>query len=335
MSGRRNWGARMGRWTRDGRGVVVLENELLRIAIDLGRGAEVIEFLYKPRDADLAPIGPAPGGPLPHPADPLLAFIDTYAGGWQEIFPNGGAPSELGGVRFGQHDEAWQLPWSCDVLADTEDEVAVRLSVELRRVPFRLTREVRLRAGRARYQVRHAVHNLSRQTLPAMWGQHLAYGPPFLRPGSRIELPAGVRVIPHAEPLNPGRRRLSPEPGTWPTLAGAGGGMVDLSVVPEPGTASEIAYLTGFEAGWYRLIPPGGPAVRVEWDARVLPYLWFWQEFGDSAGYPWYGRLYTIGLEPFSSYPTNGLAEAVDNGTALRLGPGSRELELAVEVMDG
>ena len=48
-----------------------------------------------------------------------------------------------------------------------------------------------------------------------------------------------------------------------------------------------------------------------------MPYLWYWQEFGASEGYPWYGRHYNIGLEPFSSYPTDGLAEAVANGSAL------------------
>lgn len=333
---RRNWGARIGHWTPDRWPVVVLENELLRVAMDLGRGAEVIEFLYKPRDVDLAPVSPRPGGAaLPYPSDPLMAFVDTYAGGWQEIFPNAGAPSEHDGVRYGQHDEAWQLPWSCTVLADSPDEVAVRLGVELRRVPFALTRDVRLRAGVARCEMRHEVRNLSTVTLPAMWGQHLAYGPPFLRAGSRVELPDGVRVIPHAEPLNAGRRRVRAAPGAWPVVPGANGEPLDLSVVPEPGTASDIVYLTGFDEGWYRLIPPEGPAVRVEWDASVLPYLWFWQEFGDTTGYPWYGRLYTIGLEPSSSYPTNGLADAVANGSALRLGPGATELGFAVEVSDG
>jgi hypothetical protein len=64
-----------------------------------------------------------------------------------------------------------------------------------------------------------------------------------------------------------------------------------------------------------------GVRFRVEWDAATMPYLWYWQEYGASEGYPWYGRHYNIGLEPFSSYPTNGLAEAVENGSALTFGP--------------
>jgi hypothetical protein len=48
-----------------------------------------------------------------------------------------------------------------------------------------------------------------------------------------------------------------------------------------------------------------------------MPYLWFWQEFGASRFYPWYGRNYNVGLEPFSSHPTNGIEEAIENGSAL------------------
>jgi hypothetical protein len=66
-----------------------------------------------------------------------------------------------------------------------------------------------------------------------------------------------------------------------------------------------------------------------------MPYLWFWQEYGASGFYPWYGRQYNIGLEPFSSFPTNGLKEAVDNGTALTLGARERRrFSLWAEVIE-
>jgi len=71
--------------------------------------------------------------------------------------------------------------------------------------------------------------------------------------------------------------------------------------------------------------PGKGIGIRVEWDIAVMPYLWYWMEYGASKAYPWYGRLYTIGLEPFSSYPTNGLPDAVANGSALEFGPGERK----------
>jgi hypothetical protein len=80
--------------------------------------------------------------------------------------------------------------------------------------------------------------------------------------------------------------------------------------------------LTDFPEGWYELVHPGkGIGIRIEWDTEVMPYVWYWMEFGASEGYPWYGRLYTIGLEPFSSYPTNGLPDAIENGSALSFSP--------------
>ncbi len=54
------------------------------------------------------------------------------------------------------------------------------------------------------------------------------------------------------------------------------------------------------------------------WGARVLEY------------------RYRVGLEPFSSFPTNGLKEAVDNGTALSLGAREkRSFSLRAEVFEG
>jgi hypothetical protein len=316
--------------------LVLLENEKLRVGINAGRGTEVFECNYKPRDLDFAPI-PPPGlqrQRLPHPPDPELAFIDTYAGGWQEVFPNAGAPSTYRGARFGQHDEVWQLPWDHQVVADDEQEVAVRFQVTTRRIPLHLTKEVRLRRGTARLEVSEAVENLSPEVLHATWGQHLAFGPPFLREGSRVELPDGVEVIPHAEALGHDGRRVAPGRRPWPLLPSPDGSEVDLRCVPPRGTPSDIVYLTGFREGWYRLTDPSGFGLRVEWEAAVMPYLWFWQEFGATRDYPWYGQLYTIGLEPSSSYPTNGLAEAVANGSALALPPGRREFHLAMEVLD-
>lgn len=59
-----------------------------------------------------------------------------------------------------------------------------------------------------------------------------------------------------------------------------------------------------------------------------------WGEFGAWKDYPWWGEAYVLGLEPFSSHPTNGLASAVDNGSALTLAGGeSRTLRLRAEVL--
>jgi hypothetical protein len=199
---------------------------------------------------------------------------------------------------------------------------------------LRLVKELRLEAGSARLDVDETLVNESPSSVRLMWGHHLAFGAPFLAPGARIRLPEGVDGIPHRTALNANGRRVAAERFRWPLASSPEGEQVDLSVLPPPGTASEIVYLTGFPpSAWYE-VGSDDLRFRVTWDAGVMPYLWFWQEFGRTVGYPWYGRHWNIGLEPFSSYPTNGLAEAVANGSALELGRSEqRAFSLSVEVV--
>jgi hypothetical protein len=326
----RNSGARLHDVVLRGVPAVVLENELLRITVLL-HGGHVVEFNHKPRDLDhvwLTPQG--------WPAPPSAAFFDTYPGGWQEIAPNGGAPATYRGAAFDQHGEVTALPWECEVVEDDPAQVAVRLTVRTRRTPYRVSKVLRLTAGSTRLSVSSTLTNEAPVEVHAMWGQHQAYGAPFLVPGSRITLPDGVTVLPHETTINPPRRAVAPGgPYPWPVVPTPDGDSVDLSVIPQPGAPSDVLYLTGFTEGWYELRrPDGGSGVRVEWDATVLPYLWLWHEFGDTTGHPWWGRAYVVGVEPFSSYPTDGLPSAVANGSALALAPfSSKQLDWSVEVL--
>jgi hypothetical protein len=306
---------------------VVIEDESLRVTVLAGKGTDIVELLDKRRVLDLTwrsptgirhPVAIGPGAG----ADDVAAFLDTYPGGWQEVLPNGGAPSVYRGATLPQHGEVATVPWEYDVV----DDHAVRFTVTTRRLPLQLTKVVRLRAGAL--EIDEELFNEALVPIEAMWGHHITFGPPFLRPGATIRLPEGVSVIPHANAIHPsGRRRVAPGgPFPWPVVPGANLDTVDLSLIPQPGEPSDIVYLTGFRGtGWYEVADPrSGAGLRVEWDATVLPYLWLWQELGATTDYPWWGRAYVVGLEPFSSYPTDGLATAVANGTALRLAAGGR-----------
>lgn len=336
----RNWGARVSEIVAHGLETVVLQNERLRIGVLAGKGADVVEFNFKPHDLDFVWL--AAGGvrdPAAYRstwADSLATFVDHYPGGWQEVLPNGGVATTHLGAHYGQHGEVSTLPWDHEIVADSEEEVAVRFTVRGQKSPLAVVKTLRLRAGDATVLMEETLRNESPVPFPLMWGHHLTFGRPFLTPGCRITLPTGTRVIPHPVAIHAsGRRVRGDAERTWPELPGIDGGAVDLSLLPPPGTACELVYLTGFDDGWYAVEREDvGLGFRVEWDRATMPYLWYWQEFGAHRDYPWYGRHYNIGLEPFSSYPTNGVGEAVANGTALTLGPGEeRRFWLRASVM--
>ena len=155
--------------------------------------------------------------------------------------------------------------------------------------------------------------------------------PPFLQPGCVITLPPGARVTPHD-----GMGFVHVRRGTtydWPHVSLADGGELDLSIVPPHHSPSEMLYVTDLGAGWYEISNPEKDfRVRISWDLELLPYLWLWGEYGSAVNYPFWGRYYTLGLEPMSSLPNLGLAEAASQGTALRFGPyESKRLHWSVE----
>ena len=296
--------------TIQGYEAVIMENSLLRLVILPEKGTDVVEFLYKPKDCDFT-WGTAWGL---RPKGLCDGFILNYEGGWQEVFPNGGMPSHHNGADFEQHDEVALLSWQWSIQERLEDHVAITFTVDLLKTPYRLNKTIHLRAKEARVTVEETVENLSAFDQQAMWGQHFAFGPPFLESGCHIDAAAKtVRVV--NEPGGP--RRFREGSYEWPFIPGVDGGVHDASVLPEFGSGRDIVYLGDFTDGVYRINNPRiGVTLQVEWDASVFPECWFWQEFGDD-GYPWYGRHYNIGLEPFRGYPTHGLAEAVANGSAM------------------
>jgi len=323
-------GARVRELRRGDVQTVSLENDLLRTTFLAGEGAKVVEFLYKPRAIDLASWSSAgltsPQGIEGMPADNPAAFVDQITDGWWDVFPSGGAPASYRGADFGAHGEAALLPWDVEVLDDDPDEVAIRLSVRTRHYPAYLEKVIRMNAAEPLISVELSLHNLAPLDLEAMWGCHLAFSKPFLQPGAQLIIDKGARVLPHHAAISEsGRRRVdSANPGRWPTLKSAKGSRegakVDLSLLPDT-AASEMLYVTDFSNASYEVRQPNGMSVHVGWDREAFPYLWVWQELGDAQDYPWWGQLYAVGMEPFSSYGIDGLASAVENRSALLLSP--------------
>jgi len=324
---RHHYGARLHDYVSHGYRTLALENEVVRIEVLLDKGTDIISFLHKPSDTDFmwrSALGLRPAASISREATmEVTNLCDAYEGGWQECLPNGGPGVSYKGAPLPFHGEVMSLPWHAEVLEDSPAAVSVRLSVRTVRTPFRLEKVLTLRQGRGVLEIDERLTNDSPEPMELMWGHHPALGPPFLDPSCRIDLP----------PCRATTRRAGPMPTSeiafgadfeWPNAPLAAGGTRDLRIVPAStsGTAEWVC-LSGFDQGWYG-ITNGQRRVGfgLRWDAAVFPYLWFWQVWGGLPGYPWYGRHYNCALEPWTSWPDNGLSDAIANGSALAIQAG-------------
>jgi len=337
----RNWGCRVDiDGTNRGWDVAVLQNQKLRIGILVGKGCDVIEVLYKPLDMDITP---RTGRGLRRRDEVLSApwsefgsFLDQYEGGWQEILPHGGQPGTYLGAIFAQHGESSRLPWRVSVVEDSPDRVEIACTARLSIMPFHVEKRFSLARTDATLTMSSTITNEADVHLPLMAGHHLAFGSPFVGPGGHIELPERTTFSAHnATVFNTGRRSDG-NSGLWPEMTGQDGLSIDMRDLPERQTRSDLHYLKPPE-GWYTLTGADRSLqVRVEWDINTQPYLWFWQEFGAGKTYPWWGMEYLVGLEPWTSAPGTGLADAVAAGTAAHLKPGeSMATALSIHINEG
>jgi hypothetical protein len=131
-------------------------------------------------------------------------------------------------------------------------------------------------------------------------GGERRYNAPLLAPGTRLVLPAGIQAVAVKDYYR--GPHLASVRTAWPRVKATDGTTVDASIVPKRGAPTRVAILSGFTEGWYEVIHVNGRADRVTWDARKLPFLWFYGEFGATKDAP-YNRFYTLALEPFSRNP--------------------------------
>ncbi len=326
----RNHGCRVSdAWTVLGMRAIILENELLRVTVLADKGSDIVEFRYKPQDLDV--LFSAPGG-LRNPNRGLVSapsagpFLDYFSGGWNEVLPNGGPLASYKGADLGQHGEISLIPWEYAIPEDTPALVAVRLWVRPIRTPFFLQKTLSMVPGRAALWIEERLVNEGGETLPFMWGQHIAFGRPFLDEGAVIDAPAKRLIVHEAMPGYEPRRFQPGAVAGWPEVPAPDGAVADASLVPAYGAAQaqEMAYLAELQDGWYAITnPERRVGFGLRFDHQLYRYIWYWQQLGDVAGgYPWWGRTHTAALEPWTSYPTNGLNEAIANGTAMALAPG-------------
>ena len=298
-------------------GQVILENGSLQAVILPDKGADIYRLIYKEKNLDVlwkTPWGrKRPGPGVPSIQQSQAAWLEAYAGGWQEIFPNGGPTCVYKGADLGFHGEASMTSWDAVPLPSPDSRsAAVRFSTRLARSPFRIERTMSLTADRPVLLIHERITNEGDEPMDYMWGHHPAFGEPFLSGDCRIDIGAASLISDdgYDPPFNP--MALNRE-YSWPTVE-RDGKATDLSKVPPRDRPQALfAYFKDFESGWYAITNTKlGLGVGLTWPVEVFPYAWFWQELSACSGYPWYRAAHTMAIEPFTSYPGQGLANVME-----------------------
>ena len=324
----RTYGCRISdAWTYRGLKTAIVENEILRVVVLVDKGADIYQLVHKPTDVDFlwrSPWGVRdPTRFLPTSGWPAGVWLDVYEGGWQTVLPGGGYPSNYNGVELGLHAEVNTIPWDAAIVEDSPQQVSLRCWVRTYRTPFYAEKTLTLKAGSPMLEIQETLVNEGEESAMCVWGQHIALGAPFLSEDCILDLPGGT-VLNHPTEWHPNNRLKPGFQGEWPWSQAVDGSQVDMrQIPPRSARVTDMAYFTDLPEGWYAVTNRKlNLGFGVVFPQDIFRYLWYWQVFGGGYGYPWYGRTYNVGLEPFTSYSNQGLQSAVDNGTALRLEAG-------------
>jgi galactose mutarotase-like enzyme len=239
--------------------------------------------------------------------------MSEYRGSWQELFPNAGDACEVMGTRLPFHGEVSTARW--EVVDRAEDRLVLRTPA---RLPLVLERTMQLDPDHAVLLIEEQVTNESPLRVPFIWGHHPAFA---VTESSVLDIPAGRVEASNAFTDADG----DIEPGStsaWPTLPGRDGRPIDLRQPVLPGRAHRLLWLPEVSGGWAAIRDPrSGAGVALAWDRTTFPHAWLWQEIG-TPGMPWFGRSAITAIEPQMSWPSAGLAAAIERGQARWLEPG-------------
>ncbi len=298
---------------------VTLEDDDLSVTVLPAKGAEVTSLVHRQSGVDVlfsAPWGLQPPGSPPREGSDGAPFLENYAGGWQELFPNAGDPCQHRGRSLPFHGEVATVPWEWRAL----DDGGLGLAVDCPISPLRVKREMRVAGGTLR--VEESAINLSGEPEQIVWGHHLVLGPPLIAAGARFLTSARTIVtIPEmwedTARLEPGQRN------SWPQAQLRDGGEVDLSEIPgEEAQSHDDVYLTDLDGGWAEVVNDAlDLRVRLDWDPAVFRWIISWQPFGGARAMPLAGA-YALGVEPWVS--GSDLAAAAAAGEAHVLEPNGR-----------
>lgn len=231
--------------------------------------------------------------------EPVAHWMERYRGGWQTICPVAGPPRQIYQAPVGFHGEAAISTWQ--VLSAEEAKATLQLNFFT--IPIRIERRISL--DKNEIEIVDVISNVSGHSLEFDYSSHPAFG------GSLLE--GEVTIETSAQKFHLDEESQSPhgESGSthdWPLIKGDHGKVLDLSRLPKPPARLGVfGWLSDFkDKKWYRIRNiEKNLTLELEWESEYLDFAWFWLEFNNLQGFPWFGNVRTFAIEP-SSTQTSG-----------------------------
>jgi hypothetical protein len=283
--------------------VLRLSTEQISVDIVPRLGGSVVSLRRLSDDLELlwqTPWGLRPRGSWSIPGNSEAQMIDTYPGGWQSLFPNGGDTAIVHGVEWGYNGETRLAPFSWEWSG-----TSLVMKTRLVRAPFEVTKTISVRDAEVR--VEETVTNVGGEAMEVIWGSQVTFGEPLIGPETVVDSRATT---------------VHPDPGVtddtsyddvmpWPRSFG-NLGVINLRNLPtRDSDETRLAYVTDFVQATMTVKNPNrNVAVDLEWDGDAWPHLWYSMEAGGRSGFPWFSRGYFLSLTPSSSWPGHGIHDA-------------------------
>ena len=295
-----------------GRDAYFLENAKIRVAALRGAG-HLAEVRLKSEDPRVA-VNPmrVPHFPTIEPWEYDPARHDAvYGGGTNKVlqsgymghllnFPTFGPPSEAEIANgLGNHGEALTREWKLDRTAVDDTSAILWYSAHLPQTQYNVGRVLTLPADEQVLYIEEWAESLVDYDRPAMWVQHVTFGPPFVEAGkTTLDMSAGRgEVRPGGEETN----SLSAGPVVWPNGKASDGKPAELRAMrPDAHSGTYVGYEMdpARERAWFTMFHPDYRVlIGYVWRTADFPFMGDWQENGRNTQLPWQGKVQARGME--------------------------------------
>ena len=270
---------------------IVLENEKLRVVLMSEFGARIISIVYKPTETEF--VWHNPRVPIVKP---------TYKPEFEDMSGLFDCVPTCENCTY----KKWQLPLYGEVASEPwrvvrREKKSRSITVTLQRkcqvYPLMVSKALTIAKNEPSIELNYRLTNLSNETLEYHYSGHNTLS---INSNYRIVLPPEVNKLKRGFAITDRLGNFEDEI-SWPITLDKSGKTVDLSKVGQPtdGTGENL-YTPKLTDSWCAALNESrNEAIGFSFDAKVLPYILLWINWGGYLGY------YHIALEPSTGRPDN------------------------------